>query len=351
MARSARSSGSAARDGARVARQALRARAQHVANRAREGRLPRERLVDHDAEGIEVARAGERRAHGLLGRHVPGRPRGAVVALVNVDDARRDEPEVEDDDAPVGVDEHVRGLEIPVQHARLVEREHARDQAAERRAQPLLDEGALRGDAELDRVRRAPARHARRGRVDVQVGRGIPRERRHEGLDAARPDAAAHVVVEGRAAHELHREAPGLLDGEQLEELHEVRVAQIRHGAELLLEPVERRRVDALELLERDLGVARAIEGEVDGAEAARAEAAHRREVLGEAGDQRMIRRRERRRRKLGILVAHGGEVTPRLVSRAPWAASNTRSTYPIRPLVSPRRRGPRAGAAAPCQD
>ncbi len=107
----------------------------------REGLLPREELVEDDAEGEEVAPPVDRVAGHLLGRHVVGRPeelpRRREVRLLGLRD-----PEVCDLDLALGGDDDVRGLHVAVD-----------DPAAVRVVERLGDLADDLGDA-LERERR-----------------------------------------------------------------------------------------------------------------------------------------------------------------------------------------------------
>jgi hypothetical protein len=83
-----------------------------------EGALPREELVEHEAQRVEIALDGRRAARELLRGHVGRRAAHGAVARELLGHAR--EPEVRDPDAPAPVDHDVRGLEIPVDDPALV---------------------------------------------------------------------------------------------------------------------------------------------------------------------------------------------------------------------------------------
>ena len=75
---------------------------------------------------------------------------------------------------------------------------------------------------------------------------------------------AADVDKEGYSVDEFHREVPQVPLGREVVEGRQVRVAQAGQGAELLLEAIQCRRVEALHGLERDDLVAAAVAGAVD---------------------------------------------------------------------------------------
>ena len=78
---------------------------------------PGERLVEHDAERVPIARVARRLAEPDLGRHVDRRARERARAGRALVDG---EPEVEEHDTTGRLDERVRRLEIAMQTARAV---------------------------------------------------------------------------------------------------------------------------------------------------------------------------------------------------------------------------------------
>ena len=85
---------------------------------AGERRLARDHLVEHDAEGVDVAPAVDRRALGLLGREVGGRPHDrAGLGQVLLGVGGPGDAEVGDLHVAVGVDEHVARLHVAVHDA------------------------------------------------------------------------------------------------------------------------------------------------------------------------------------------------------------------------------------------
>ena len=110
-----------------------------------ERELPGQRLEEHHAERVPVARGGGRPLPlGLLRRHVPGRAEDAVGLP-----ARGHEAEVDHHHAPLARDEDVAPVEIAVDAPRVVERRDAHGEIADRGAQPRLVERA-RGDSAPD---------------------------------------------------------------------------------------------------------------------------------------------------------------------------------------------------------
>ena len=77
-----------------------------------------------------------------------------------------------------------------------------------------------------------------------------------------------------RSSHEFHREEDLVaLGDDELVQVHEVRVVHVGQRAKLLLEEVERRRIEARQRLESDELAAFAVERFVDDAHSALAEA------------------------------------------------------------------------------
>ena len=217
----------------------------------------REELVRDDAEGVDVRAPRERRVllgeAEELGRHELGRPRGrAVLAALGALDAAR-EPEVRDDHAEPRADQDVRGLDVAVERARLVDRgetttnliQHAdRLRGGKRRPALLLhppiearsfdvlhrEVGRARDLAvreDLDDVRMTHAGHRARFGEEAPAAVLVEREVRADQLDrdvaleaqvareqddahAALAEPAVHAiaVVYQRAWHRAHRKAP-----------------------------------------------------------------------------------------------------------------------------------------------
>ncbi len=91
---------------------------------ALEGAPARVELVEHEAERVDVAADRDLAPLQLLRRHVAGRPRAHVVVAQRLGEAGQ--AEVGDAHVALAVEHHVRGLEVPVQHALLVRRGEAR---------------------------------------------------------------------------------------------------------------------------------------------------------------------------------------------------------------------------------
>ncbi|MCY1008834.1 hypothetical protein OV079_25410 [Nannocystis pusilla] len=214
---------------------------------AGERQLAGERLVEHHADGVPVAGRGRELAGALLRRHVKRSARGRLVVVAAGD--RGDQAEVEDDDAAARGDEHVRRLEVAVEQALLVQRGDAEHELADQRAQAA-----------------------------VAVGRA------HEGAERRAQVDAADV---------LHRDEPQVALRVQLVQRDEVRVADLGHAAELVLEAVQLRGAHAEQRLHGD-ALARARVGRlVYGAHAAGAERAQdpvRADLAGQCGRRRRLR-------------------------------------------------------------
>ena len=104
--------------------------------------LPGECLVEHHADAVPVRGRADLAAAGLLGRHVLDRADRAVRDRLPRGLERRHEAEVEDHDAAIGRDQHVRRLDVAVDEPAGVQRtqpdhelaEPARAAARDRRA-------------------------------------------------------------------------------------------------------------------------------------------------------------------------------------------------------------------------
>ena len=195
-----------------------------------ERRPAHERLVEHDADAVPVRGGHGRRPVALLGRHV----RGAADELAARDWRRRRplhelgrDAEVEEHDAAFVGDQDVRRLDVAVQLARGVHGAHPLDELA-------------KGSPEAHGV--------------------------HGGF--------SHVEEEVHAVDALHREEDfAVVSLHELVEAHQVRVADVREGAKLLLEEVEREGVEVEQRLRREQLRALAVEHFVDDAHAAASEA------------------------------------------------------------------------------
>ena len=86
-----------------------------------EGRPADDHLIQHDAEGVDVAAEVDGAALGLLGREVGGRAHhGARLGEGLLGVAAPGDAEVGDLDLAAGVDQHVAGLDVAVDDAVLV---------------------------------------------------------------------------------------------------------------------------------------------------------------------------------------------------------------------------------------
>jgi hypothetical protein len=178
---------------------------QRVGRRRARRHAAGQRLVEHHADGVPVARGRGGGAVQQLGGDEAERAGEAALAA----GGRRDEAEVDDLDPALGRDEHVRRLEVAVQQAGAVQRVDAGGELAERVAQDGL---GGRGAARADELEPADA--------GDELHRQVP-------------------LAAGRVEREL-------LDGD------EVAVAEVGGAAELLLEPLDRRLVGARQRLEGD---------------------------------------------------------------------------------------------------
>ena len=103
-----------------------------------------------------------------------------------------------------------------------------------------------------------------------------------EGFDAERelPERVAQPVdvaigdptPEIDALHQLHGEEPAVFVRDELVEGDEVRVRDVGERAELMLEPVQPRRIEVLQRLQRDLAALGEIAGAIDHTHRSRAE-------------------------------------------------------------------------------
>ena len=81
---------------------------------------------------VPVAGFGRHRASGFLRRHVRRRAAAHVVGLARVlRQQLRDQPEIEDDDAPLGGHQHVGRLDVAMKLASAVQRGHTVDELPE----------------------------------------------------------------------------------------------------------------------------------------------------------------------------------------------------------------------------
>ena len=132
---------------------------------------------------------------------------------------------------------------------------------------------------------------SRLGAVDLAVG-----PCRH----APRRFVGAHECQKVDPVHQLHREEPPIVGGEELVERGQVRIRKVGQQAELALEAIECARLDLGQRLERDLHVAHAVQGLVDDAHAAGAQPALNQESpgLSQRRARFWIHAREVRRRR-----------------------------------------------------
>ena len=195
---------------------------------AAERRVAGRRVGEHAAEREDVARRARLLALGLLGRHVAGGPdhhpgRGQLGALERAGDAEVDHVR------PVGRQQHVAGLEVPVHQAAAVHRAQRVGQAGReppdgvlgQRAVPADHVGQRRagnvGGGQPGRVVVDPRADHRRGvHAADQAGRrdllaepaqelGIAGQLRVHDLDRDRPAAGGEAEVD--AAHAARAEA------------------------------------------------------------------------------------------------------------------------------------------------
>jgi hypothetical protein len=84
--------------------------------------LAAQRLVQHHTERIPVGRGAQLLAARLLGWHVGGRAGDRTVQAHAIGSGAKlaHQPEVQHDDTARVLEQHVAGLEIAMQHARLV---------------------------------------------------------------------------------------------------------------------------------------------------------------------------------------------------------------------------------------
>ena len=195
----------------------------------------------------------------LLGRHVRGRAGDVQRLAAPVGVQRHDQPEVEQHHASALVDAHVRRLEIAMQLAHAMERQHAAGKADHRLPQPGQPRGVERL-ARAARGGRVAAAAALDGALVGAGARGVGererrrlRRRRRRRLRLRRRHRVdvprAHVAEEVEPAHQLHRDEPAIAIVQQLVERHQVRVVHVGQLAELLLEQIQVRRLGALSVL------------------------------------------------------------------------------------------------------
>ena len=216
-------------DLARIGRVLLRLFQQYPQRRSCEWQPAGERLVQHAAHRVPVARRA-RLSSPLLGRHVfrgPPDPilRGAEGVLAGHHIRRN--AEIEDHGPAFRRHYHIRWLQVAMQLARAVECDEAGRQLGERRAEPL--DGQDVGSDELEKA---------------------------------------------TALHELHGEVPFVRFAEQLVQRYEVGMDNADQRAEFPFQPIDRGRIGPPQGLEGHDLVPIAVEGLVHHPHAAGAEAA-----------------------------------------------------------------------------
>ena len=120
--------------------------------------LARRREREHRTQVEDVARRPDVGAHGLLGRHEPGRPDYQARLRQHGGFGRAGDAEV-DDPRPVLGQQHVRRLEVPVHHAHGVDRVEALRQPGGQRQQRWFRQRPVR----VHRLGQRGAGHVRRG--------------------------------------------------------------------------------------------------------------------------------------------------------------------------------------------
>jgi hypothetical protein len=246
---------------------------EHLHRRAHEGQAAGERLVEHRADRVPVARLGERGGGALFGRHVAGGADDRLAARARVEVEIGEQAEVEEHDAAGRRDQDVRRLEVAVQLAQLVQGRDAGGELVQRRAQAgQVDRGARR-------PRRGGGFVGPGGRGRRRAGQGVL-----EGARLARADPAEEVD----AVDELHGDEPVVALADQLAQADQVHVVHVGERAELLLEAEQRVRLELAQHLEGHAAAVGVIDRLVDDAHAAGAdppedlEALRAAELLGE---------------------------------------------------------------------
>jgi hypothetical protein len=170
---------------------------EHVDRGAHEGRPADQGLVEDHADAVPVGGGRRRLVARLLRRHVPGRsdhlPGPGRHFPGWVEELGR-HAEVQEHHPPLGRDEHVRRLDVPVELARRVQRVDARDELAQRRPQPV-DVGRRRAASTL--VGRCLGA-AGTGGLSLRGAGG------HGGPGAPRLRRLPDVGIEVDTPHELH---------------------------------------------------------------------------------------------------------------------------------------------------
>jgi hypothetical protein len=147
------------------------------------------------AQAEHIARLADEQAARLLRRHEPGRPDEHPRLGQPAPFHRPRDPEV-DDARPVGRQQHVRRLQVPVHQPGLVDRLQSLGEASRERAHRVRVQRAVL----LHRVGEGRSRHVRRGHPR-RLAFGI-------GVDNGRGEYAAHVPGGGHLARETVAESP-----------------------------------------------------------------------------------------------------------------------------------------------
>ena len=218
----------------------------------------------------------------LLGRHV-GRSSDQIQAAPLLRSEIEHEPEIQKDDTPLGRHEDVRGLDVPMELPRIVERVQPIGELKEIRAKPAVSVGvagarpgwigwSVLSQGSLKRVTRRSGRFSER-----RLERALAPIRDHVSLC----DGAPNVVEKGDSLDELHREEPLIAFREELVQSDEVRVADVGERTELLLEAIQSVRVDVPQGLQRNGCIPFTVERAVDDTEPSRTEPSLDREPSG----------------------------------------------------------------------
>jgi hypothetical protein len=245
----------------------------------RNGGGPEQRLVEHDADAVPVARLADPLAEPQLGGHVQRGADDRRVAPLATLGLLADQAEVEDDDPPGRGREDVRGLDVAVEHPGGVQRLHAEAHLGEAGAQALEVGQRRRGqqDGAGDHDGAGGRLADRRAVVAGEAAAGGPGEhvelgRVVLGVRAGQGEAVTQVAGQRDAVDQLHGEEPVAVVLEQLVQADEVRVAEVGEGPELFLEAVQLVGGVLVRALDRDRVAALAVEGGEHGPERAGAE-------------------------------------------------------------------------------
>ena len=139
--------------------------------------------------------------------------------------------------------------------------------------------------------RRLPAPPSGSGRCPRRLagGAAVIADGNAVGVGAGRLGAVADVLEEADAVDQLHREEPAAVVADQLVEGGQVDVGHVGERTELALEVVQQGGVGARQRLEGDAAAALLVDGLVDDAHAAGAEAAHDREACRSPESRRPV--------------------------------------------------------------